>query len=148
MALRSLRRGAFSCKEIVPDIGRGAQRDAKAVSLSPSASTLKPGLAAAACGRADFPNEIDQLLLCGGSELTLQRRSRDARLRNELDAKAAELRQARDNLEMKVAERTADLRRSEALLGGVATESEPHRQFRLERLQRADLLVRRDVSNS
>jgi PAS domain S-box-containing protein len=40
----------------------------------------------------------------------------NARLRQELDVKMAELRQARNELEMKVAERTAELRQSEAYL--------------------------------
>jgi PAS domain S-box-containing protein len=106
-------KGAFSCKEIVPDIGRGAQ-PCRGVVI-PIGVNAEAGLAAAACGRADFPNEIDQLLLSVAANHAAAA-FQDARLRNELDAKAAELRQARDNLEMKVAERTADLRRSEAYL--------------------------------
>jgi signal transduction histidine kinase/PAS domain-containing protein len=106
-------KGAFSCKEIVPDIGRGGQ-PCRGVVI-PIGVNAEAGLAAAACGRADFPNEIDQLLLSVAANHAAAA-FQDARLRNELDAKAAELRQARDNLEMKVAERTADLRRSEAYL--------------------------------
>jgi PAS domain S-box-containing protein len=106
-------KGAFSCKEIVPDIGRGGQ-PCRGVVI-PIGVNAEAGLAAAACGRADFPSEIDQLLLSVATNHAAAA-FQDARLRNELDAKAAELRQARDNLEMKVAERTADLRRSEAYL--------------------------------
>jgi len=105
--------GAFSCKEIVPDIGRGA-RPCRGVVI-PIGVNAEAGLAAAACGRADFPNEIDQLLLSVAANHAAAA-FQNARLCNELDAKAAELRQARDNLEMKVAERTADLRQSEAYL--------------------------------
>src|SRR5207237_10874711 len=73
------------------------------------------GLVAAACARADFPSEIDQLLLSVAANHAAAA-FQNARLRNELDAKVAELRQARNELEMKVAQRTADLRRSEAYL--------------------------------
>src|SRR5260370_31035033 len=73
------------------------------------------GLVAAACSRMDFPSEIDQLLLSVAANHGAAA-FQNARLRHELDEKVAELRQARNELEMKVAERTADLQRSEAYL--------------------------------
>jgi PAS domain S-box-containing protein len=108
-----LAHGAFSSKEIVRDIGRGAQPFRGIV--IPIGVNAEGGLTAAACGRADFPNEIDQLLLSVAANHAAAA-FQDARRRDELDAKVAELREARGNLEMKVAERTADLQRSEAYL--------------------------------
>jgi PAS domain S-box-containing protein len=104
--------GHFSCKEIVSDVGdpepcRGV--------VIPIGVNAEGGVVAAACGRADFPSEIDQLLLsvaANGAATAFQ----SAYLSSELDAKVAELRQARNELEIKVAERTAELRRSEAYL--------------------------------
>ena len=63
----------------------------------------------------DFPSEIDQLLLSVAANHAAAA-FQNARLRHELDAKVAELRQVRNELETKVSERTADLRRSEAYL--------------------------------
>jgi PAS domain S-box-containing protein len=73
------------------------------------------GLVAAACTRTDFPSEIDQMLLSVAANHATAA-FQNARLRNELDARVAELREAGNELEIKVAERTADLRRSEAYL--------------------------------
>ena len=80
------------------------------------------GLVAAWCDRPDFPSEIDQLLLSVAANhaatafrmarLLDDHRRAEAALRDS----ERELREARDELEMKVAERTAELRRSEAYL--------------------------------
>jgi PAS domain S-box-containing protein len=104
--------GEFSCKEIVADLG-GAE-PCRGVVI-PIGLNAEAGLVAAASTRADFPSEIDQLLLSVAANHAAAA-FQNARLRHELGAKVEELRQARNELEMKVAERTADLQRSEANL--------------------------------
>ena len=73
------------------------------------------GVVAAACDRADFPTEIDHLLLCLAANHAATA-FQSACLIHERTGAEEELRKARDELEMKVAERTAELRRSEAYL--------------------------------
>jgi len=102
----------FSCKEIIADLG-GAEPCCGIV--IPIGVNAEAGLVAAACTRTDFPSEIDQLLLSVAANHAAAA-FQNAHLRHELDAKVAELREARDELEMKVAERTTDLQRSEANL--------------------------------
>jgi len=102
----------FSCKEIVADLG-GAEPCCGIV--IPIGVNAEAGLVAAACTRTDFPSEIDQLLLSVAANHAAAA-FQNARLRHELDAKVAELREARNELEMKVSERAADLQRSEAYL--------------------------------
>jgi PAS domain S-box-containing protein len=104
--------GQFSCKEIVADLG-GAE-PCRGVVI-PIGVNAEAGLVAAACSRTDFPSDIDQLLLSVAANHAAAA-FQNARLRHELDAKVAELRQARNELEMKVAERTGDLQRSQAYL--------------------------------
>src|SRR2546429_7635926 len=109
----------FSSKEIVSDLG-GAE-PCRGIVI-PIGVNAEGGLVAAACDRTDFPTEIDQLLLSmaanhaatafQNSRLIHERRRAEQALRKS----EQELRQARDELEMKVAERTAELRRSEAYL--------------------------------
>ena len=84
--------GADPCRGIVIPIGVNAEG----------------GLVAAARDRPDFPTEIDQLLLSVAANHAATA-FQSARLEQAL-------RQARDELEVKVAERTAELRRSEAYL--------------------------------
>jgi PAS domain-containing protein len=103
----------FSYKEIVPDLGEGGQ-PCRGVVI-PIGVNAEIGLVAAACSRTDFPNEIDQLLLSVAANHAAAA-FQNARLRNQLDAKVGELRLAGDELEMKVTQRTGDLRRSEAYL--------------------------------
>src|SRR3979409_2277106 len=102
----------FSCKEIVADLG-GAE-PCRGVVI-PVGLNAEAGLVAAASTRADFPSEIDQLLLSVAANHAAAA-FQNARLRHELDAKVAELRQALNELEVKVAERTTELRQSEAYL--------------------------------
>jgi PAS domain S-box-containing protein len=104
--------GRFSCKEIVADLG--GKEPCRGVVI-PIGINAEAGLVAAACSRSDFPSEIDQLLLSVAANHAAAA-FQNARLRHELDAKVAELGQIRDELETNVAERTADLRRSEAYL--------------------------------
>jgi signal transduction histidine kinase/PAS domain-containing protein len=73
------------------------------------------GVVAAACSRAEFPTEIDQLLLRLGANHSAAA-FQSAHLINERTRAEEELRKARDELERKVEERTAELHRSEAYL--------------------------------
>ena len=98
--------GQFSRREIIPDLGDDA-KPGRGI-IIPIGVNAEGGLVAAASDRADFPDEIDQLLLSVAANQAATA-FRSASL-------ADELRKARNGLETKVAERTADLRRSETYL--------------------------------
>src|SRR6266851_7623565 len=98
--------GRLSRNEIIPDVGDGAEPCRGLV--VPIGVNAEGGLVAAACDRADFPTEIDQLLL---SVAANHAATAFQNARAEL-----ELRRARSELETKVAERTAELRRATAEL--------------------------------
>jgi hypothetical protein len=112
--------GRLSHREIVRDIGDDAQGGRGIV--IPVGVSAEGGLVAAACDRADFPAEIDQLLLSVAANhaatafrmarLVDDHRHAEAALRES----ERQLRKAQDDLETKVAERTAELQRSEAYL--------------------------------
>ena len=105
--------GWLSGMEIIPDVGGGVETCRGVV--IPVGVNAEGGVVAAACGRLDFPTEIDQLLLrlaANHAATAFQ----SACLVHERTRAEEELRKARDELETKVDERTAELRRSEAYL--------------------------------
>src|ERR1700751_1334459 len=112
--------GRLSRREIVRETGGGAQRSCGIV--LPVGLDAEGGLVAAASDRADFPSELDQLLLsvAANHAATAFRMARlvDDHRRAEAALRESErqLCKARDDLEAKVAERTAELQRSEAYL--------------------------------
>jgi PAS domain S-box-containing protein len=105
--------GRLSGMEIIPDVGGGGE-PCRGVAI-PVGVNAEGGVVAAACGRLDFPTEIDQLLLRLAANHAAAA-FKSARLSHERTRAEEELRKARDELETKVAERTAELRRSETYL--------------------------------
>jgi signal transduction histidine kinase/PAS domain-containing protein len=103
----------LSSKEIVPGVGSGAEPGDGVV--IPVGVNGEGGLVAAACDRTDFPTDVDQLLLSLGANHAATA-FQSARLIHERRRAEEELREARDELEVKVGERTAELGRSEAYL--------------------------------
>jgi PAS domain S-box-containing protein len=105
--------GRISGIEILPDVD-GGPGPCQGVAI-PIGVSAEGGVVIAACGRIGFPTEIDRLLL-GLAANTAATAFQNATLIHELTRAEEELRNARDVLETKVAERTAELRRSEAYL--------------------------------
>jgi PAS domain S-box-containing protein len=102
----------ISSKEIIPNVGDG---DSYRGVVIPIGVNAEGGVVAAASDRIDFPTEIDQLLLCLAANHAATA-FQSARLIHERTRAEEELRKTRDELEVKVVERTAELRRSEAYL--------------------------------
>ena len=103
--------GRLSSMDVIPDVG----------GVEPCSGVVIPvgfnaeGMVAAACDRAGFPTETDQLLLRLAANHAATAFQSAALVHERMRAEE-ELRQIRDGLEMKVAERTAELRTSEAYL--------------------------------
>jgi PAS domain S-box-containing protein len=126
--------GVFASSEIVTAVGGGGLCRAVAIPIGVNAEA---GLVAVASSRSDFPTEIDQLLLSvAGNHAAAA--FQNARLRNALSAHVAELRQASNELETKVVERTTELKlrddERERLLdserGALAEAVGAHERFR------------------
>jgi signal transduction histidine kinase/PAS domain-containing protein len=107
--------GAFrsSVRRFVPDVGGGAGSCRGFV--IPIGLNGEAGALAVARERSDFPTATDQLLLSLAANQA-GTAFQSARLVHERKRAEDELREAQDELELKVAERTAELRRSEAHL--------------------------------
>ena len=103
--------GRISRKEIIPDVA-GGEEPYRGVVI-PIGVDGEGGVLAAASDRTDFPTEIDQLLLSLAANHAATS-FQGARLIHERRRAEEQLRNARNELEVKVAERTAELRRSEA----------------------------------
>src|ERR1700739_3862524 len=120
---RFVRLGQVSRTEIVTNVG-GVEKSCCGVVI-PIGVNSERGLIAAACDRSGFPDQIDQQLLsvaANNAAIAFQ----NARLIKELRTaqkalreQEQELRKARDELEIKVAERTSELRASERELRDV-----------------------------
>jgi signal transduction histidine kinase/PAS domain-containing protein len=105
--------GRLSGREIIADIGDGDE-PYRGVAI-PIGVDAEGGVVAAASARSDFPTEIDQLLLSLAANHAATA-FQAARLFHDRRTAEEQLREARDELEVKVAERTAELQRSEAYL--------------------------------
>src|SRR4029077_16895930 len=115
--------GQISRKEIVTNVG-GVEESCCGIVI-PIGVNSERGLVAAASDRPDFPDQIDQQLLsvaANNAATAFQNAFLIKELRSAQEALRANeqaLRNARDELEIKVAERTSELRRSERELRDV-----------------------------
>ena len=115
--------GQLSRKEIVTNVG-GVEKSCCGIVI-PIGVNSERGLVAAAFDRSDFPDQIDQQLLsvaANNAATAFQNAFLIKELRSAQEALRAnerELRKARDELEIKVADRTAELRHSERELRDV-----------------------------
>jgi len=112
---RHLAARRLSGREIIPHFGGAAPYRGI---LIPIGIDGEGGLVAAACDRQQFPTEIDQLLLSVAANHAATA-FQHARL-------AEELRHARDGFEMKVSERTAELRQARPRCGRRRASSISH----------------------
>src|SRR5712671_4866487 len=103
--------GWFSSMAVIPDVGGDEPYRGVVIPVGVNGE----GMVAAACDRVGFPTETDQLLLRLAANHAATAFQSAALVHERIRAEK-ELRQARDELEMKVAERTAELRTSEAYL--------------------------------
>ena len=109
----------FPRKEIFADVGGGCDLY-RGIAIRIGVNGER-GVVAAASERSDFPTATDELLLslaANHAAMAFQ----SSRLIQERRRAEEELREARNELEMKVVERTAELRRSEASLSQLAEE--------------------------
>src|SRR6267378_6182006 len=114
--------GQASRKEVIPDVGGGGGMDRCRGLVIPIGVNAAGGLVAVACDRADFPTETDQLLLSVAANHAATA-FQSARLIHERLRAEEALRQARDELELKVAEGTGELRRITAELQAILDAS-------------------------
>jgi PAS domain S-box-containing protein len=105
--------GRLSARKIISG-GNGGAEPSRGVVI-PIGVNAEGGVVAAACDRIEFPTETDQLLLCLAANHAAIA-FHNARLIHERMRVEEELRKARRQLEVKVVERTAELRKSEAYL--------------------------------
>jgi signal transduction histidine kinase/PAS domain-containing protein len=112
LEIRLVEGGRLSGMEIIPDVGDGEPCRGIAIPVGVNA---EGGVVAAACSRIDFPTEIDRLLLRLAANHAATAFQSACLIHDRTQAEG-ELRRARDELEIKVDERTAELRRSEAYL--------------------------------
>jgi PAS domain S-box-containing protein len=105
--------GRLSGREIIPDVGNG-EEPCRGVVI-PIGVNGEGGVVAVAGDRADFPTQFDQLLLSLAANHAATA-FQSASLIHERTRAEGELRAARNELEVRVAERTAELRRSEGYL--------------------------------
>ena len=110
---RRLATTILSRKEIVHDVGAGLEGYVGVV--IPVGVDAEGGVVAAASERPDFPTETEQLMLSLAANHAATA-FQSARLIHERKRAEEELRGARDELEVKVAERTVELQRSQAYL--------------------------------
>ena len=109
----------FPRKEIFADVGGGCDLY-RGIAIRIGVNGER-GVVAAASERSDFPTATDELLLSlAANQAAIAFQS--SRLIQERRRAEEELREARNELEMKVVERTAELRRSEASLAQLAEE--------------------------
>jgi GAF domain-containing protein len=120
---RFVRFGQVSRTEVVTNVG-GAEKSCSGVVI-PIGVNSERGLIAAACDRSDFPDQIDQQLLSVAAN-NAATAFQNARLINELRTaqkalrdQEQELRKAHDELEIRVVERTLELRKNEKELRDV-----------------------------
>jgi len=109
----------FPRKEIFADVGGGCDLY-RGIAIRIGVNGER-GVVAAASERSDFPTATDELLLslaANHAAMAFQ----SSRLIQERRRAEEELREARNQLEIKVVERTAELRRSEASLSQLAEE--------------------------
>jgi signal transduction histidine kinase len=102
-----------SGKELIPKVGSGSA-SSNGVAI-PIGFNGEDGLVVAACDRPDFPTSVDQLLLSLAANHAATA-FQNARLIDARKSAEEEVRRARDDLEVKVTERTAELERSRAEL--------------------------------
>jgi PAS domain S-box-containing protein len=105
--------GHWTRKELIQDIG-GRAEPCRGLVI-PIGVNGDGGLVAVACDRRDFPTETDQLLLSVAANHA-STAVQNAHLVHARRLVEEELRQARDELEMKVTERASELRRTGAEL--------------------------------